>query len=487
MIKGASVNVLDFGADPTGAASSVTAFNNALANGGSVHVPQGTYTLDGKVSLTVDNSALYLAADVTLNVSGVAALQSPFGAQILIGANNCAVIGSGPSSLIQNVLGTYANTITLIPGYSKVLIRDLTLDGGKDLVTATTSDTFGSGVMIIGYTPQTAVDVEATIDNLTIRNYSHYGVSMYGNQTNGVKVTNCNIRDIGIADQALSVGAGIVSAISGSNLTIANNTIKNCKQNGIFVSSAGTSCGNHVVANNVVLTCGGSGIAYLEQPTYFSSAGNGVSKIVIAGNNCIENTRSGIQINVDTVGFIRQLAITGNVCNANTYGGIEINSTNTAPSIVSEVKVSGNQTINNGTLQTFAGPYVDLVEGIERSFVPVIEGTSSPGVGTYGSNIGSFVKDGLLVHFQTTIDWSAHTGTGNIKVANFPYPASAAGTLYVVWVWASGLTITGQAQLTMTASQTYGTLGSIENGAYEDVAMDTAGTLRISGTYIAAA
>ena len=38
MIDGAAYNVLDFGADPTGVASSVAAFNAALGNGGTVYV-----------------------------------------------------------------------------------------------------------------------------------------------------------------------------------------------------------------------------------------------------------------------------------------------------------------------------------------------------------------------------------------------------------------------------------------------------------------
>lgn len=45
------VNVLDFGADPTGATSSRTAFTNAIAalpaSGGVIHIPSGTYDLGG--------------------------------------------------------------------------------------------------------------------------------------------------------------------------------------------------------------------------------------------------------------------------------------------------------------------------------------------------------------------------------------------------------------------------------------------------------
>lgn len=484
MINGTPTNVLDYGADPSGVVSSVDAFNAAVANGGTVYVPSGTYILDGKVTLSVDNTTLYLAADVTCNVSGVAAEQSPFGAQILISANNCAIIGSGPSSLLQNVLGTRANTVTLVSGFTKFLMRDLTLDGGKSLVTSEETDTFESGIMLIGYAPDTPSDIEATIDNVTIKNYAQYGISIYGDQCNGVKIVNCNIQDIGNADQVFSVGAGIVAAIAGSNFTVANNVIKNCKQNGVFISSAGVASGNHIIANNTVFACGASGIGYFEEINYGSISGVGIVKIAVIGNICIENVRSGIQFNVDTVGFLKQIVISGNICNSNTYGGIELNCTNTPPNILSDIVVSGNQATGNGSLQINAGQYVPLVEGVERTFMPVIQGSVSAGVGTYTAQSGTYVKNGNIVTFQLVLDWSAHTGTGDILISGFPYAPINSEPQPTGWVWANSLTITGQATFGLIGGQTYGALGAINNGTYSGVALDTAASIRINGTYL---
>jgi hypothetical protein len=45
MIQGECANVLDFGADPTGATDSTAAFNAAIANNRSVFIPDGTYTV----------------------------------------------------------------------------------------------------------------------------------------------------------------------------------------------------------------------------------------------------------------------------------------------------------------------------------------------------------------------------------------------------------------------------------------------------------
>lgn len=48
MISGAVANILDYGADPTGATSSTSALNAAIASGNPVFVPNGTFLLTGE-------------------------------------------------------------------------------------------------------------------------------------------------------------------------------------------------------------------------------------------------------------------------------------------------------------------------------------------------------------------------------------------------------------------------------------------------------
>jgi hypothetical protein len=54
MIDGAPINVLDYGADPTGVADSYAAFVAALAAGNHVYVPSGIYRLTQTLSITGD-------------------------------------------------------------------------------------------------------------------------------------------------------------------------------------------------------------------------------------------------------------------------------------------------------------------------------------------------------------------------------------------------------------------------------------------------
>lgn len=483
MIEGAAFNVLDFGADNTGSTSSVAAFNAAVANGGTVYIPSGTYKLDSKVTLDQDGTTLWLAADVTLLLSGVPAVQTPFGNQIDIRANNCAVIGSGPSSLLQIADASQANALGIVHK-AGLTVRDLVIDGAKSTVTGISDDTFESAISIIADTGSGATtDVNATVDNCEIRNFVQYGVNIYGNQANGVKVVNCNIHDIGKAGDALSVGAGIVITRNVSDLTIANNVIKNCKFHGIFASSAGEDGANYTIVGNECHQNGGSGIAFLEQSDYGSVNGKGLYNIAIGNNVCTGNTRSGIIFSASDSGFLRYFSISGNVCEGNSYAGIELLSSNTSPNIVSDGVLSGNNCVGNTVAQIGIGQYTQRIDGVQMSFTPVVQGTTTAGTGTYIAQDGFYVKNGSIVNFELNVVWSAHTGTGDIRISGFPYPADTGEPQSSGWVFANGLTITGQAAFGLTGGQTYGGLAAVNNGTVSPVAIDTAATLRINGFY----
>jgi hypothetical protein len=66
----------------------------------------------------------------------------------------------------------------------------------------------------------------------------------------------------------------------------------------------------------------------------------------------------------------------------------------------------------------------------EGSWTPVIEGFGSSGTGTYSSQVGRYTKIGNLVTISCYLAWSAHTGTGGIKVAGFPFTTSSVTNLY---------------------------------------------------------
>jgi Pectate lyase superfamily protein len=68
MIQGAVVNVLDYGADPTGATPSQSAFVAALATGKAVFIPEGTYLINNTLQLQ-DGQTVFGAGSRTSTIN----------------------------------------------------------------------------------------------------------------------------------------------------------------------------------------------------------------------------------------------------------------------------------------------------------------------------------------------------------------------------------------------------------------------------------
>ena len=77
------------------------------------------------------------------------------------------------------------------------------------------------------------------------------------------------------------------------------------------------------------------------------------------------------------------------------------------------------------------------------TWVPVINGTTTAGSGTYQTQIGRYTKVGRLVFYEAFLSGAAHTGTGNMVIGGGPFVALASVTapLHIV---ASNLTFVGQ-------------------------------------------
>ncbi len=56
----------------------------------------------------------------------------------------------------------------------------------------------------------------------------------------------------------------------------------------------------------------------------------------------------------------------------------------------------------------------------EGTFTPTVIGTTTAGVGTYSTQIGKYTKVGRQVTVLINCTWSAHTGTGNLRLAGLP-------------------------------------------------------------------
>lgn len=167
MIEGAPVNVLDFGADPTGVADSLPAFQAAIASfptdfdsqfysqGGTVIVPEGNFYL---------SNTLEINRNIVLK-----GLSSPYvyatGLSILTFADNC-----------DGIHGTYYTNST-----TGKMGAGFTIDS-LYITRQTTLGTVGSGIFL---------EVTARIVNCSILGFRENGIKIIGN-TGSIPSTNAN-------------------------------------------------------------------------------------------------------------------------------------------------------------------------------------------------------------------------------------------------------------------------------------------------------
>lgn len=80
----------------------------------------------------------------------------------------------------------------------------------------------------------------------------------------------------------------------------------------------------------------------------------------------------------------------------------------------------------------------------EGTWTPTLEGEMSAGSGTYLERIGTYTKTGNVVHCWITLSWTAHTGTGPMRITGLPFAAKSSPSLiWSVPLPGSGLTYLG--------------------------------------------
>jgi len=152
----------------------------------------------------------------------------------------------------------------------------------------------------------------------------------------------------------------------------------------------------------------------------------------------------------------------------------------------------GNTFVKLSALATYAQVFTTIGSGVtirdtfEGTFTPTAIGDGTAGAGTYSSQLGSYILHNGRVDFECSLAWSAHTGTGNIRISGLPYTCRAGGPAVPVALVASGLTFgTGGLVGHIAAGTSYVNLllQATATGT-ASIAMDTVvGALRISGSY----
>jgi hypothetical protein len=167
--------------------------------------------------------------------------------------------------------------------------------------------------------------------------------------------------------------------------------------------------------------------------------------------------------------------------------------TDASPSVLTErmritstgqVRLAGAGITFNGDTAT-ANELDDYEEG---TFTPTIVGVTTAGTGTYSIQVGRYTKTGNRVNFTVYVVWSAHTGTGDMRVGALPFTSSAAtNVLHAVSIWQTTITLTAgnvmmgyvlgsNTQVALSQTPTGG-------GTQTTVAMDGSGNIIITGVY----
>ena len=285
MIEGEVINILDYGADPTGVVDSTvaiqTAINLADTNGGGiVLIPPGNYLVDAVSTVTIGsqvwNYALLAKTNVTLQLIG----------NINLNANNFAVYAV--------ILALNINSFN-VEGNG-------TITGDKLTHTVTTGE-FGHGIAIRG-------SLNISVSGITVTNC--WGDGMYVSFANAIRSQNIVVRDCNF----LYNRRHNITVIDGSNILVANCVL--------FKNDLNVSYGGFAVA--------------LEQNNNTEIIDN-----VTFDNLIINNGINGITANSGGTGiFVRAVGPTNNIKVQNCYlkncgyGGVR------ATEDVSDVIVNGN-------------------------------------------------------------------------------------------------------------------------------------------------
>jgi hypothetical protein len=126
----------------------------------------------------------------------------------------------------------------------------------------------------------------------------------------------------------------------------------------------------------------------------------------------------------------------------------------------------------------------------EGTFTPVIAGTTTPGSGGYPANgqIGRYTRIGNRVFFNIYLEWTSLTGTGNLKITGLPFTSSnVTNNNHALSVASNSITLTANHSMIayIVSNTTEITLATIATGGggITGIAVDTTGTVRVSGHY----
>jgi hypothetical protein len=143
-------------------------------------------------------------------------------------------------------------------------------------------------------------------------------------------------------------------------------------------------------------------------------------------------------------------------------------------------------TSTDGTGTVTGGVLDDYEEG---TWTPTVIGTSSAGSGTYIAQNGRYTKIGNVVAATAYLNWTAHTGSGNMKFAGLPFTVLNATNVFysVSFGLVRNVTLTASNLMTAYAVFNQTTIAveqyPVGGGNATSVALDTSAEIMYTITY----
>lgn len=309
-------------------------------------------------------------------------------------------------------------------------------------------------------------------------------------------ITATGISLLGAADAAAgrtALGLGTIATQAASNVSLTGGSISGMTSiGGVLLSLASDSGAEHVFCKtndtsnsnqSCVFALRHYSSASEESATAFRMVSeSGVNQLYLGGGALAHNACTMIKFysasNNTTLGGSERGRVTSAgrlLWGTTTDDGVNIGQFNGTVA-AKGLKLDGTASSDVNTLDYYK----------EGTFTPVLYGLTTAGEGTYTVQTGKYTRIGNTVNITIYLTWSAHTGTGDMRISGLPFASAGFATLssyHNDLSVGSGkvlgtYTVNGASYVILMAMNPGGTTTT-------SIPMDTTGTLLISGTYFA--
>ena len=476
-----------------------------------------------KLNLTRDQLALFLKDHESIKqferlFATVDAIAPDFANEVAISAGTAQATANDALALIS-ALSSQTEFLALAPPDLGGTVTSVGLSGGTTGLTATSSTTnpiTTSGTFTLGGT-LVAVNGGTGLSSYAV------GDILFASTTTALS----KLADVATGDALISGGVGVAPAWGKIGLTThVSGTLP--------VANGGTGTATAFTAGSVVFA-GASGVYTQDNAGLsFDSTTNKLTTGEITANNAWDAANGGGQLYLS--------GATGNRIDFSTAGGAAPSFTTRSvgtkiclyPQVgaaavdyafgiagstlwssvptsaqffrwyagttqVGELAGTGNFSVT-GTVATdgvvfpatqVASANANTLDDYEEgTWTPRVYGLTTAGTGTYSIRVAQYTKIGRLVNFQFRVAWTAHTGTGSMRIDGLPFLAQNTTNLYGVATIGYADDITSYTAAATPMAIVPGNTDEVRlyempsgGGAIANIAMTTIGDFIIGGSY----